>query len=279
MKYGIFGVILVLLLAAGYWFLKDSPPVQPEAPPIVVEKAPAPVATPAEPKPERTPQTETIPENTPEPGLEEIPLPMLAESDTLALASLGNVIGEPAVERFIANDNVISRLVTTIDALGSRQIPATIQGVSEPGGEFGATANNEPESVIRNEEGDPIPQFTIDPANYGRYEPYVDLFEAADTELLIDTYRNNFSLVQEAYRMQGYPDGDFNARLSAVIDELLDTPRVRDPVDLIKPEAYFLFSDPDLESLSAGQKILLRMGDDNAERVKAKLEEIRKALL
>ena len=78
--------------------------------------------------------------------------------------------------------------------------------------------------------------------------------------------------------MQGYPDGDFNQRLTAVIDELLATPRVTGPVRLIKPEAYYLFTDPELESLTSGQKILLRMGDDNAERVRARLVEIREAL-
>jgi len=49
-------------------------------------------------------------------------------------------------------------------------------------------------------------------------------------------------------------------------------------VRLIKPEAYYLFADKDLESLSAGQKILIRMGPENAARVKSKLTEIRAAL-
>jgi hypothetical protein len=76
----------------------------------------------------------------------------------------------------------------------------------------------------------------------------------------------------------GYADGEFNQRLAAVIDELLATPDVTDPVNLVKPEAFFLFIDPDLESLSAGQKIMLRMGSGNAARVKLKLSEIKAAL-
>jgi hypothetical protein len=79
--------------------------------------------------------------------------------------------------------------------------------------------------------------------------------------------------------MQGYPQGEFNERLIAVIDELLATPQVTEPVQLIKPEAYFLFADPELESLTAGQKILVRMGNSNAQRMKTKLMEIREALL
>jgi hypothetical protein len=37
----------------------------------------------------------------------------------------------------------------------------------------------------------------------------------------------------------------------------------------------YLYANPDLESRSAGQKILMRIGTENAIRVKAKLREIR----
>jgi hypothetical protein len=40
----------------------------------------------------------------------------------------------------------------------------------------------------------------------------------------------------------------------------------------------YLFVDEDLEALTAGQKIMLRMGNENAARVKSKLSEIRQAL-
>ena len=56
---------------------------------------------------------------------------------------------------------------------------------------------------------------------------------------------------------------------------MLATPEVEQPLTLMKPEAYFLFIDPGLEALPAGQKVLLRMGSENAARVKAKLVEIR----
>jgi hypothetical protein len=39
-----------------------------------------------------------------------------------------------------------------------------------------------------------------------------------------------------------------------------------------------VFADPKLESLSAGQKIILRMGRENREKLKSKLREIRQAL-
>jgi hypothetical protein len=99
-----------------------------------------------------------------------------------------------------------------------------------------------------------------------------------DTARLIEAYRLHQPLFDEAFAELGYGDVAFDDRLMETIDGLLATPEVSDPIRLIKPEAYFLFADPQLESLSAGQKILVRMGSDNASRVKAKLREIRAAL-
>ncbi len=47
---------------------------------------------------------------------------------------------------------------------------------------------------------------------------------------------------------------------------------------MMQPKVFYEFTDPDLETRSAGQKMLIRMGAENARRVKAKLAEIRQAL-
>ena len=63
-----------------------------------------------------------------------------------------------------------------------------------------------------------------------------------------------------------------------MVDHLLATPEVSDPVYLIKPEAFYIFENPDLEALSAGQKALIRMGGANASAIKSKLEEFQVAV-
>ncbi|MEJ2700374.1 MAG: DUF3014 domain-containing protein, partial [Desulfuromonadales bacterium] len=62
------------------------------------------------------------------------------------------------------------------------------------------------------------------------------------------------------------------------IDHLLAAPEVQGPIRVVRPSVRYKFADPDLEALSAGQKILIRMGPDNAAKVKAKLREIRQEL-
>ena len=60
-----------------------------------------------------------------------------------------------------------------------------------------------------------------------------------------------------------------------MIDLLLATPEVAGPLELVRPNVMYQFADPTLEARPAGQKLLLRMGPDNAAAVKAKLKELR----
>jgi hypothetical protein len=212
----------------------------------------------------------------PEPEVE--PLPPLAESDPLVHDSLAELLGEAPVTQFLVSEDLVSRFVASIDALTSRQIPGSIMAVQELGGEFEATTDEQPENVIRNAEGDPIPQYILDPVNYKRYTSQVETFEAVDSSELLASYQVLAPLFEQAWVELGYPEGEFDERLVEVIDSLLAAPEVQGPVRLVKPEAVYLFADPDLESLPAGQKILLRMGSANANRVKAKLLEIRNLL-
>ncbi len=63
-----------------------------------------------------------------------------------------------------------------------------------------------------------------------------------------------------------------------MIDHLLATPVVPTPIRLKQPKVLYTFADPELEKLSEGQKIMLRMGEANAEHVRAKLTDIRAAV-
>jgi hypothetical protein len=114
--------------------------------------------------------------------------------------------------------------------------------------------------------------------NAARYEPYVRVLEQADPQKLVQAYVRYYPLFQKSYQDLGYPHGYFNDRLVEVIDHLLAAPDVPAPVALTQPKVLYEFSDPALESLSAGQKMMIRMGTVNESRVKTKLRAIRRAL-
>ena len=102
------------------------------------------------------------------------------------------------------------------------------------------------------------------------------LLETVDAKQLVDPYVRHYPLFQQAYRELGYPDGHFNDRLVEAIDSLLATPDPKGPLSVVQPKIFYEFADRELEQLPAGQKLLLRMGRDNAALVKAKLREIRR---
>ena len=72
--------------------------------------------------------------------------------------------------------------------------------------------------------------------------------------------------------------GPFETQGGAAIDDLLATPGAKEPPALAHPGVLYQFADPSLETRSAGQKLMLRMGAENAARMKAKLREIRAEL-
>ena len=120
---------------------------------------------------------------------------------------------------------------------------------------------------------------TLDPTNYDRYKPLVTLVQSVDDEKLMAIYTRYYPLFQDAYENLGHPPQYFNDRLVEVIDHLLAAPDVKDPVALAQPNVQFEYADDALESRSAGQKVLMRMGSANSAAVKAKLRALRARLV
>jgi len=218
-----------------------------------------PVAT----QPESTAPSEPAIQNPLDAAPSAEPLPVLAESDPAVSDSLSGVFGR-ALEPFLVPKNIIRHTVVTIDNLPRKKTAVQMWPVKPLGGELVASGDAE--------------EVTLAADNYARYEPVVKILQSADTAQLAGMYKRYYPLFQQAYVDLGYPDGYFNDRLVEVIDHLLATPELRGPVLLKRPSVNYEFVDAELEGRSAGQKMLIRMGSDNAAVVKAKLRELRKAV-
>jgi ADP-heptose:LPS heptosyltransferase len=112
-----------------------------------------------------------------------------------------------------------------------------------------------------------------------RYDAVVALLARTDTEKAVAGYRRLYPQLQKAYEDLGYPNGYLNDRVVEVIDHLLETPEPTGPLLLEQPKVLYRFADDDLESRSAGQKLLLRMGVDHARVVKEKLRAVRALII
>jgi len=255
-------VVVGIIMAAAWWFY-----YQPEEPePIQVTEKPPVIAPPAEPVIQHpvTPAPAELETAAPflDPGQ---PLPKLQESDMPMAEILGRLFADQKLDRFFMLEHFIERFVVMVDNLPRPQLPKTHRPIKQTPGRF----------LARGERG----QMTIDPANYQRYTPLVKMLAALDTRQTVAVYKRLYPLFQEAYENLGYPDAYFNDRLVEVIDHLLATPQVVDPVYLVQPKALYLFADPDMESLSAGRKILIRCGPENAIQIKSILRDYRRELV
>ena len=254
-------LLLLLAVAAGgayyYWFHYRA--LEPAAQPPPVADAPPAATTPVEPA-IKHPIGDARPEAG-EPVAAAVP-PSLEDSDKAVADALAGVVGRSALERFASLSGFVRRFVATVDNLPRKKAPQRMWPFTQTAGPFETTGG-----------GDAI---YVSAANAQRYEPALRMLESADTGKLVALYVQLYPLFQQAYRELGYPNGYFNDRLVEVIDDLLATPDVAGPVKLARPWVMYEFADPALEARSAGQKTLIRMGPENAARVKAKLREIRR---
>lgn len=195
------------------------------------------------------------------PGLSNAPLPPLADSDASLHEALAQALGADAVTQFLIPENIVRHLVVTIDNLPRQKVPVSRRPTVAAPGTFLAN-------------GDEL-NSTLDPRNYERYAPMMAVISQLDVQRVADVYLHFYPLFQQVYQDLGYPNGYFNDRLVEVIDSLLATPEVSGPIRLTRPNVMYVYADPALESRPAGQKLLLRMGPDNAHVIKAKLTELR----
>ena len=190
--------------------------------------------------------------------------------------ALIDLLGAKAVATFLQIDEFPRRLVTTVDNLGRSHAPPMLWPVHPTPDRF----------MVDQLDGSPV----IAADNGSRYTPLVLLVEEVDSIRMVDLYVRLYPLLQRAYEELGFPNRYFNDRMMDVIDLLLATPDVEYPVKLqltevkgpiapLRPWVRYEFADPDLESLSAGQKMLVRMGSVNQRRLKGKLAEIRQELV
>jgi hypothetical protein len=248
-------VALVLLALTGYLIWdRTRKPAGPE--PVAVQTG----VTPA-PKADTESRVQfPLPSATPA-----APLPPLDQSDALLTDAASRLLGKGSVGMFINTDRIVRRIVATIDNLPRQKIAPNV-AIAKPATDAFTVERSGENTVMA-------------AANAKRYARHVQMFDALDTRAVVDQYVKLYPLFQRAYQDLGYPNGYFNDRLIEVIDHLLATPEAPVPLKLVQPKVRYEFADPDLESASAGRKILLRIGPSNAARVKAKLRDFRAALV
>ncbi|HEU0196362.1 MAG TPA: DUF3014 domain-containing protein [Nevskiaceae bacterium] len=194
------------------------------------------------------------------------PLPRLDNSDQPFIGALQGLTHGQALDSFLVSKRLIRRIVVTVDDLGRHgPIPLRVRAVGAMPGTLATSG--------------PRDDLVLDPSNAARYAGWVQALKGVDMHATARVYFHFYPLFQAAYRDLGFPHGYFNDRLVQVIDQLLAAPVPPPPIHLVQPHVLYEFADPQLAALSAGQQIMVRIGATNEAIVKAKLRQLRAAVI
>ena len=228
-----------------------------------------PIAIP-EPEPAVTePEIGTEPEEEPvaeEPVEEEeaepaFVLPLLNDSDQLIRDGVVSLTRHEGVNVWLSPNELIRKFVAFVDGVANGQVVKEPVRILTPEGPF----------LVR-QISDEV--YLLDNVSYKRYDFFTAVVVSLDARRAAEFFLLVKPMLQEAYDELGYPNKKFDDVVFQAIGRLLETPVINEPIRLVRPVVMYQFEDKKLESLSAAQKQLIRMGPRNSRTLQVKLGEI-----
>jgi len=193
-----------------------------------------------------------------------VDLPPLDQMDAFLRPLLQALSTRPELAKWLATDDLLRQLAMALGQADAGASPARDFKVVAPSGKF---------AVMRRGGR----QF-IDPAGYKRYDGLVETVTSIDASKVASIYKTIRPRLNEAYQTTGNPGSNVDAAVIKTLDILIDTPDVKDPVEVIDSGIGYAYANDDLESLLPTQKQLLRMGPENLDRLRTWLKALRDAL-
>lgn len=267
----VIGLLFLVYLAATFESPEGTRTVEIEAP---VPMAPAPVQRVIEPTlvvptvtdADPAPAIVEIIEPEPTPVVEQlVDLPGLNDSDAFLLERLSGLETGAALLNLVTSEEVIRRFVVFVDNVAEGNLPQLDYPIRRP-----------QQSVAVREVDENL--FEMQTVSYQRYTAMVDGLAAVNPDLVLPIYRLLKPLFQEAYAEIGFPNRDFDATLVRAIETVVNARTAEGPFQLVKPRVMYLYADSQIESYSPVEKQLLRMGPQNAEKLKLALGQYRDRL-
>jgi hypothetical protein len=173
---------------------------------------------------------------------------------------------DPLFRKWVGVRDAIGRFVASVDLLARGETPNEIFPFLQPKEPFEPAASDGDGPVV------------IDERTYRRYDTFAGVVESLNTTACARAYRVFLPVLQKTYENLGYPEGRFDQTFKSAVIELLEAPVIPEPVFVNKKVITYVYLDPGLESRSATQKHLMRMGPENTRKIQAKLREIALAI-
>jgi hypothetical protein len=239
----IIAVVLAAIIGGGFWWYSRSARST-NATPNAVAATEAPVDA----KPPAPP----------------VNLPPLSEMDAFLRPLLQALSNRPELARWLATDDLVRQLAMAIDQASAGGSPARDFKVLAPSSPFVAARRGA--------------RRAIDPASYTRFDGLVTTVTTIDAARVAEIYKTIRPRLNEAYQSVGNPGSNVEAAVIKALDILIETPDVKEPIEIVERGGTWEYSDNSLEELMPTQKQLMRMGPANVEKVRVWLRALRDAI-
>ncbi len=188
-------------------------------------------------------------------------LPLLNDSDQLIRDGVVSLTRHEGVNAWLSPNELIRKFVAFVDGVAVGQVVKDPVWILAPEGPF--LAQQISEKV-----------YLLDSASYKRYDFFTAVVVSLDARRAAEFFVLVRPMLQQAYDELGYPNRKFDDVVFQAIGRLLETPVINEPIRLVRPVVMYQFENKKLESLSAAQKQLIRMGPKNTRTLQVKLSEI-----
>lgn len=268
----VIGLLFLVYLAATFETPEGTRTVAIEAPvpiaPAAVERIVEPTAllpTINEPAPA---VVQTIVEKPVAPAVieEVVELPTLNLSDAFVLTRLGALETGATLLELLTSEELIRRFVVFVENVSQGSLPQL---------EYPVRRLQQPMAVREVDAN----LFEMQTVSYQRYTPLIDALTAVDPDQAVAIYRILRPLFQESFAEIGYPNRSFDEVLIRAIDNVVGAQTAEGPFQLVKPKVMYVYADAGIESMTPVEKQLLRMGPQNAEKLKSALAQYRERLV
>ncbi len=218
---------------------------------------------------ENTEETDTTviiePELSLAPLVEEAILPSLNDSDEYLKAELSAIDGGLPVLQYLVSEELIRKFVVMVENISRGEFPdrnrpvldlnETMQ-VKEIGGEF----------------------YLMDEQSYKRFDNLIDALSNISTENAVNFYQQLLPLFEDACAELGLRNANFNELMFKAIENVTNAKTAAQAQQLKRPSINYLYADPLIENYTDVEKLLLRLGPENTEKLQRRLEFFKRRL-
>jgi len=192
-------------------------------------------------------------------------LPLLNNSDSYVREELATMDGNSSLLMYLVSDELVRKFVVMIENISRGEFPERNLPLLYP-----------QERMTVTELGSEF--YLMDEQSYQRFNALVTSLTNISTESAVDFYQQLQPLFREAYAELGLRNSEFNDVLMLAIDNVLNARMAPQPQQLIRPNLNYLYANPEIENYSDVEKLLLRLGPENTERLQRRLEFFKRRL-